>query len=34
MTLRLGISGIRGRMGREIATRALNEQGMTLIGGV
>ena len=34
MTLRLGISGIRGRMGREIAIRALNEQGMTLIGGL
>ena len=34
MTLRIGISAIRGRMGREIAARAVNDHGMTLIGGV
>ena len=34
MTLRIGISGIWGRMGREIAARAVNDDGMTLIGGL
>ena len=34
MTLRIGISGIRGRMGREIAARAVNDHGMKLIGGL
>jgi 4-hydroxy-tetrahydrodipicolinate reductase len=34
MTLRIGIAGIRGRMGREIAALAANDQRMTLIGGL
>jgi len=34
MTLRIGISGIRGKMGREIAARVVNDHGMTLIGGL
>ena len=34
MTLRIGIAGIRGRMGREIAAQAANDQRMTLIGGL
>jgi 4-hydroxy-tetrahydrodipicolinate reductase len=34
MTLRIGIAGIRGRMGREIAALAANDQHMTLIGGL
>ncbi len=34
MTLRIGIAGIRGRMGREIAAHAANDQRMTLIGGL
>jgi 4-hydroxy-tetrahydrodipicolinate reductase len=34
MTLRIGISGIRGRMGREIAALAANDQRMTVIGGL
>jgi 4-hydroxy-tetrahydrodipicolinate reductase len=34
MTLRIGIAGIRGRMGREIAALATNDQRMTLIGGL
>ena len=29
MTLRIGIAGIRGRMGREIAALAANDQRMT-----
>ena len=34
MTLRIGIAGIRGRMGREIAARAVDDHRMTLIGGL
>src|SRR5215216_1665717 len=34
MTLRIGIAGIRGRMGREIAALAAKDQRMTLIGGL
>ncbi len=34
MTLRIGIAGIRGRMGREIAALATNDQRMSLIGGL
>ena len=34
MTLRIGIAGIRGRMGREIAALAANDQRMTLVGGL
>jgi 4-hydroxy-tetrahydrodipicolinate reductase len=34
MTLRIGIAGIRGRMGREIAALAANNQQMALIGGL
>jgi 4-hydroxy-tetrahydrodipicolinate reductase len=34
MTLRIGVAGIRGRMGREIAAQAANDQRMTLIGGL
>ena len=34
MTLRIGIAGIRGRMGREIAGHVVNDQRMTLIGGL
>ena len=34
MTLRIGIAGIRGRMGREIAAHVVNDQRMTLIGGL
>ena len=34
MTLRIGIAGIRGRMGREIAAHAANDQRMMLIGGL
>ena len=33
MTVRIGIAGIRGRMGREIATLAANDESMTLVGG-
>src|ERR687897_1666766 len=34
MTLRIGIAGIRGRMGREIAALAANNDQMALIGGL
>jgi 4-hydroxy-tetrahydrodipicolinate reductase len=34
MTLRIGIAGIRGRMGREIAARAVDDRGMILVGGL
>jgi 4-hydroxy-tetrahydrodipicolinate reductase len=34
MTLRIGIAGIRGRMGREIAALVTNNQEMTLVGGL
>jgi 4-hydroxy-tetrahydrodipicolinate reductase len=34
MALRIGIAGIRGRMGREIAGHVLNDERMTLIGGL
>ena len=34
MTLRIGIAGIRGRMGREVAALAANDQQMALIGGL
>jgi 4-hydroxy-tetrahydrodipicolinate reductase len=34
MTLRIGIAGIRGRMGREIAARAVDDHGMILVGGL
>ena len=34
MTLRIGIAGIRGRMGREIAALAVTDQRVTLIGGL
>jgi 4-hydroxy-tetrahydrodipicolinate reductase len=33
-TLRIGIAGIRGRMGREIAALATDDPRMTLIGGL
>src|ERR687897_232566 len=33
-TLRIGIAGIRGKMGREIAALATNDPRMTLIGGL
>jgi 4-hydroxy-tetrahydrodipicolinate reductase len=34
MTLRIGIAGIRGRMGREIAALTASDQRITLIGGL
>ncbi|MDF3018075.1 MAG: dapB [Thermomicrobiales bacterium] len=34
MAIRIGIAGIRGRMGSEIAALANNDQRMTLIGGL
>jgi 4-hydroxy-tetrahydrodipicolinate reductase len=34
MALRIGIAGIRGRMGREIAALAANDERMTLVGGL
>jgi 4-hydroxy-tetrahydrodipicolinate reductase len=34
MILRIGIAGIRGRMGREIAALAANDEGMLLVGGL
>ena len=34
MTVRIGIAGIRGRMGREIATLAANDESMILVGGL
>ncbi len=34
MTLRIGIAGIRGRMGREIAALAASDPGITLVGGL
>jgi 4-hydroxy-tetrahydrodipicolinate reductase len=34
MTLRIGIAGIRGRMGREIAALAASDLRITLIGGL
>jgi 4-hydroxy-tetrahydrodipicolinate reductase len=34
MAPRIGIAGIRGRMGREIAGQVVNDQRMTLIGGL
>jgi 4-hydroxy-tetrahydrodipicolinate reductase len=34
MALRIGIAGIRGRMGREIADHVVNDERMTLIGGL
>jgi 4-hydroxy-tetrahydrodipicolinate reductase len=34
MAPRIGIAGIRGRMGREIAALAANDERLTLVGGV
>ena len=34
MTVRIGIAGIRGRMGREIATLAANDDWLILVGGL
>jgi 4-hydroxy-tetrahydrodipicolinate reductase len=34
MTVRIGIAGIRGRMGREIATLAANDEWVSLVGGL
>ena len=34
MALRIGVAGIRGRMGREIAALATNDERMTLVGGL
>ena len=34
MALRIGIAGIRGRMGREIASHAGNDRRMILVGGL
>ena len=34
MTLRIGIAGIRGRMGREIAALAADDPGIELVGGL
>jgi 4-hydroxy-tetrahydrodipicolinate reductase len=34
MTVRIGIAGIRGRMGREIAALAANDERMSLVGGL
>ncbi len=34
MALRIGVAGIRGRMGREIAPLAKNDRRITLIGGL
>ena len=34
MTVRIGIAGIRGRMGREIAALAASDEWMTLVGGL
>ncbi|MDF3040897.1 MAG: hypothetical protein K0Q71_3603, partial [Thermomicrobiales bacterium] len=31
MTLRIGIAGMRGRMGREIAALAVADPGITLV---
>ena len=34
MTLRIGIAGMQGRMGREIAALAVADPGITLVGGL
>ena len=34
MTIRIGIAGIRGRMGREIAALAAQDPDCVLVGGV
>ena len=34
MTVRIGIAGIRGRMGREIAALAANDEWVSLVGGL
>jgi 4-hydroxy-tetrahydrodipicolinate reductase len=34
MTLRIGIAGIQGRMGREIAALAANDPDVTVVGGL
>jgi len=34
MSLRIGVAGIRGRMGREIAAQLASDQRMTLVGGL
>jgi 4-hydroxy-tetrahydrodipicolinate reductase len=34
MTIRIGIAGIRGRMGREIASLAANDPAVILVGGL